>query len=151
MGYETQLFLVEHFGPWEFRDEPKGYPGDTALETVLACHAGQIIASIDLCKVGYDSALYDLFKRDRKKQKKENKWLYVEWHSPPDERPKLMDPYGDPLGLHDPQEVLDAIRAENEEDGGYRRFDMAIAMLEVFLAGKFGSNNRHLHVLSWGH
>jgi len=151
------IHLVEHRGPWFFEETPIGCVGEEGFGEQLkgqACWVGRPVASLDLCCVGFNSLLADFFTAGREKQKAAGKWLYV-GHYDGDEQPLAMDLYNEPLGLHDPAELLELLRAANVEarERGrtpYRRFVLAEALLAGFLGGAFG-DPANLHVLSWGH
>ena len=135
MGYETRIYLCERLT----------FPRAPLMEDYLK------IAMIDLSKAG-DGEVAKVFKQGRERSKA---WIkkggnapYAEWRLCREcerEDPIIEDMYGDPLGANTAEEVLLALKHDNEKDR-YRRFDIAIAMIEAAM-GKF----RDLHILSFGH
>lgn len=139
MGYETEVFLVDGtniFGKWE----PKSSywytknltPGenkdiDALPQDAKFSDGGYVVASIGLSKIGSDgpeTTLPGLFARNRKRQKDENKYVFLKWRmvGDGDEEPLVTDCHGDPYVVHDARETLaalrESIRREKEEYEG---------------------------------
>lgn len=135
MGYETKIFLCERLT----------FPRASLNESFIK------IAMVDLSKVG-GGELSEVFQRGRERTQQRVKDggepPYAEWRSCQKcetEDPIIKDPYGDYLGVNTADEVLVAMKRANEKEQ-YRRFDIAIAMIEA-AQGKF----RDLVILSYGH
>lgn len=164
MGYETEVFLIhgsELFGKWEPRSEywytKNGTRDNPQIDELPKgakfCDGGCVVATLKLSKIGSSEEcgpLPALFFRNREKQKKEKKYILLQWvptEDDQDERPVVTDPYGDPYVVHDSKETLAAlketIRLEKEEYAGLpdasrnmwtnRRLEMFEAMLTLFV------------------
>lgn len=120
MGYETTLYIGE---PGSIRESGKPEWVD-------------IIASIDLCKVGSHESLGLVA------QEKPAFYFYAEGS----DRKILRDLYGDTLSVGTRESVLAALRAKSEGDD-YRRYAVAIAMLRSLTKKHFP----RLVVLGYGH
>lgn len=122
MGYETKMYLVEK-SEVSTNDNGASY-----------C---QVIAMVDLCKMGYHG---QLAKIDEQRPEKPEVYFYdVDGNTE-----VTVDCYDKPLGVYDPQIVLNAMKADNDEE--YRRFDIGIALLESAIP-RF----QRLKILFYGH
>ena len=122
MGYETKMFLVECHE--QMKENGAAY-----------CSP---IAEIELCKIGYYGALAKL---DACRPSKPLAYIYsIDGNTRVTE-----DRYGKNLGFYDVEEVLTAMKTDNETEN-YRRFGVGIAVLEAAI-GKF----ENLKVLFFGH
>jgi len=101
------------------------------------------IATIDLSKICYNK-MGALINRIHNK---ENSELYPKTFYYQGNKMVTKDSYGDALRLVPVQEVLDAIKEDNEKES-YRRFNMAIPFLEEAIKG-FG--NGELFCLLYGY
>jgi len=111
MGYETKLHFIE---PYSFREEPQG---------------GNLIATLDLCKVGYSGPVYDVLPEMTPNDPES--WFI--WASDGNTR-IIRDAYNAPLGRVDPEQLLKALRKDNySQKDPYRRFLAAEALLESLI------------------
>lgn len=106
------------------------------------------VATIDLCKCG-NSPIGQLVAKAKKKTCKLPK---VYWYGSNGDTRITEDRYNDALRALDPKRVLAAIRkgfeeSKQEYSDGYRRYAMAIALLESTIP-RFGKN---LKVAFFGH
>jgi hypothetical protein len=129
MGYETTLYFVENDGYLE-------HDGATFCP---------VIATLDLKNAG-NGALHAL----TKKRTLETPTVYV--FSDDGNTLITRDRYDAPLSVMTPAEVLSALEKECEASRKagakpYRRFELAIAMIEALLNGKYCN----LTVLGFGH
>lgn len=130
MGYETEIYLVTSHEP-RLDGEPA-----FCLE----------VARVDLCKTGRGTPVSDVIAASHQRSR-ENGWKpYVDYSDDDGDKPAWEDCYGEPLGVVGVDHFLAALVASNKEDP-YRRFDIAIAMLEA-AKGKFSSG---LCILTRGH
>ena len=130
MGYESKIYIVS-------RNELQGCKNpETGKHPVIAL----VVASFDLCRVGYNNReFFDAFK---------NPIDYTLWLPTCDKYGKEVmstvdkDCYGEHLKSADLQELIDALQiAESREH--YRRFVPIIAMLQAFVNDKEAWNNDH--------
>lgn len=154
MGYETRIYLAEQFtDEWTTKAEfySKSNPDLERLpDGALICTDFISIAEVDLCKCGYESDIFDFFKKGREKQRKLKRYASVDYEGftyvegehrgEHDQYNELVDRYDEPLGVHDPLALLNALRKEIQKDIAkgempYRRFVLAEAMLTACLEG----------------
>lgn len=160
MGYETKIYIVQ---PYTHGNDKYQY--------------GQEIASLDLCKVGYEGNLSGLISRT----KKYDGLPWALWARNPDRQQEAVeyirgsldlldgkehkdaiqqlsndiedgvvtdDMYGEQLGCIPIKEFIAALKQELEIED-YRRYRMALALCEAAVAGFEGE--RELVVLTFGH
>jgi hypothetical protein len=115
---------------------------------------GIAVAMLDLCKLGPDCPLRDLFQQGR--QDAENAKIYPSFRTLVyDGRPRdlRIDLYNEPLSAHTAAAVLDALKASQElrrsrMDAPFRRLATFRALLEeMHSSGSYGD----VTVLSYGH
>ena len=161
MGYETKIYLAEHFQErWqskgEFYDQDNPQLADLPDDALINTNFFKI-AEIDLCKVSRNDPLHAFFRAGRENQKKRKRYAsisyagftYVEGEhkGQHDQYSVLLDLYDEPLGVHDPVTTLNLLRASIEEDVSrgehpYRRFILAEAMLASCVEGKLDPLSR---------
>lgn len=105
MGYESKLYVVEKKS--SIFNEDKRY--------------GQIIAMIDMCKLG------DRFLKALNKYRPTDCYIYVD----DGDEETVEDKYGDPLVEIPVKDMVD-ILVELSQDEDYRRFAPAIGLLSGF-------------------
>ena len=148
MGYETEIFLVQHSAPFAGWNSIDDHWASSHIETMRENlpkgakigDTGPTIATVKLSKIN-GTPLGDFFDENRAKAKKQKRYLIQKWYPTEDhqdEWPELTDPYGDPYVLHDAQDTLDALRTsikQQIDDGEsvYRRFAMLEPLLETFI------------------
>ncbi|MFA5366036.1 MAG: hypothetical protein WC325_12715 [Candidatus Bathyarchaeia archaeon] len=143
MGYEIEIMVVQH-------------------RNGNLCSDGwfQVLARLDLSKPGEGSIL-DLLRKYRAKQAnipKKNKYFFYDDYGKREFKVS-QDKYGDHLPLVPIGEFYEALLKNNaafkERDGhSYRRFDLAAALLKLFVEGnawKYERLNKELYVTAWGH
>ena len=117
MGYEVKLYLGEVAAP---------FPTETRAFLME-------VASVDLCKVGFDFT--------------EHGGVPVYLYGPDGGNTRTVeDRYGKQLVAITPESALNSLQRAAKRDS-YRRYDMAIALLETFIAGKFDNPG----VVVYGH
>ena len=134
MGYETTVYIVDHYG------EPK-FETDGWAEGKKACYFFGHISTMKLCQLGGDSELSKLFDKRRARNKKNGYYPFCETRHSDDaqeERPIIRDKYDSPLGHHKGVDVLQALErtcAQELLDDGrvYRRHAVFLAMLRSVL------------------
>lgn len=132
MGYETQLFVVQHY---DFADHKK-------------LKNGAVIASIDLCKVGYNSKLYKVLAEARAVAKESEIFWDVYMSGSRKGTLKKHDLYGEPLSEVDLTTVYDTMLQDNKVEE-YRRYDVALALLKDFTISTKWSGD--ITLLQFGH
>jgi len=161
MGYETKIYLASQFSDrWVSKKRfhsPDNPELDRLPDDALISSDFLSIAEIDLCKCGYDGPVYKLFLAGREKQKKLKRYASVdyegfthiegEYKGESDSYNVLVDCYDEPLGVHDPVEVLDALRKEIQQDiysgsEPYRRFVMAEALIASVVESRLPALSR---------
>lgn len=125
MGYETQLLIGKAI---DMEFQGKKY--------------FMVYATIDMCKMGYDSAVYDLPWKNENPD--DEMW---QWYAPTGDGNTAVceDRYGDypqPVPIAD---VVEALRADMKVSD-YRRDRWAMALLESMV-----NDSENLSVLLWGH
>jgi len=153
MGYETQVFLVDqghndYFNKWYTKEtwcHAEDHWNDLPLPNdALVSDGGVIIGMLKLAKIGrigVEGDLADLFEKNREQQKRDKKWIALEWRwdSPEcrEEHPVLVDAYNDPYVLHDAKKTLEALDLSiaecAKENWEYRRFTLLRAILVPFI------------------
>lgn len=153
MGYETTIYLAEQFSDrWvtksKFYDQDHPQLGDLPRGAII-CTDFISIAKLDLSKCG-GGPVGALFSAGRTKQVKLKRYASVDYEGftyvegahkgEQDQYSVLVDCYDSPLGLHDPEEVRDAIREEMRQDAEkgqrpYRRYVIAEALLTSCIEG----------------
>ena len=113
MGYELKLYIIE----------PSGITGEDGIYC-------SVIAMVDVCKPGYDSALYAL-------NTKENNTKKFYFYGEDGNNPIVEDRYGDKIRFASVDDTLEAAIKDNKVDK-YRRFDILIACLKAVKNSKFG-------------
>ena len=132
MSYESRIYIVSR----NAYKIPKTGEEEHDKEIVN----GMVVASFDLCKVGYNNReFFDAFKTPID---------YTLWLPTFDKDGNEVmgevsdDAYGEHLKSADLQELIDALQiAESREH--YRRFAPIIAMLQAFVNDKGAWNNDH--------
>jgi len=123
MGYETRVYLGDFSKPTSYIEN---------------------IAQINLCKIGYENHLSDYigslpFLDDN-----------VRFYGEDGNSPIREDAYGERLRIeNDPKKILELMIRENKKET-YRRFSMAIALLESFLK-EFGNQSEYPVLLFFGY
>jgi hypothetical protein len=166
VGYETEVFLVEHgtvefFAKWYKKNSwchAENHWGELP-DDALVSDGGVVIASLKLGNLGRGDVdgdrLSDLFARNREKQKKEKKWVALRWFwlgpDKQEEWPDIEDSYGDPYAIHDARDTLialrNSIRYYKEEEGCV---DRRLTLFESILV-PFIETYRHGVVASRGY
>lgn len=141
MGYETKLYLAEQFSDnWMPKEKffPQSNPDLEHIPDGSLINTDFIaIAEVDLY---YESRLFGFFEEGRKEQTLLKRYASVSYEGfthpdgEHDQYNELTDQYGEPLGVHDPWELLDLLREAIQEDvekgkQPYRRFVLAEAMI----------------------
>lgn len=134
MGYESKLLLT--------------------LPSILA-HNGerfcQLVAMVDLSKVGYDGPVYNEMKaaRTREKARLADDPLAARYgvYDLNGDDMVTKDPYDDPLAPVDLDRLIDAM-AEAYEQEPYRRYALALPLLRAWRDAPFGDDALVLH---YGH
>lgn len=137
MGYETKLFLCE-LTDFEDHDD-------------VGTKWAKVIAMVDLCKAGYDSATHKLIQAGTPKGKERSVHIYAPGGD--GNEAVYEDKYGEGLGTVDPVELLAALKADiqvdvEKGDQPYRRFVLAAAMIEAAVAS---GTYHNLTVVTYGH
>jgi len=150
MGYETRIIFAEQYSDeWEDRErfwDTDCLP-DSLPDGALICAGFFKIADLDLCKCGYKGSVAEFFDEGREQQKALKRYASVEYVRHQEvgggvvEHSEVVDRYDDPLGIHNPSELLAVLREEIESarDRGetpYRRYVIAEAMLAVFIEAR---------------
>lgn len=123
MGYEVTMFLGEVTGVDLSADDDRKF--------------FQIAAMVDLCKVDLDDSI-GVAEFDGQP-------IYLYYRKGGDAH-EVADCYGKELRAFDPAVLLKAIKKANRRDK-YRRYDMAIPLLEAFIAAGFNNPG----VVLYGH
>lgn len=159
MGYEIKLIIgkatsVKH-REWVLSDEPyadgSGFkPKCDAKGNIL--YTGrtecwfQVMATLDLCKLGYQKdALNDLIAQAHKTAKEQAKTLFHYYYADDGNTKITEDMYGDGFWPVPVKEVLAAMK-QSADAKTYRRLIWAIALLESMAEDREG-----LEVLFYGH
>jgi hypothetical protein len=139
MGYDLRLHISEHV-PYESARSTKKTPHHFSKGG---------IATLEMCNVGSD--VLDAISIVR------GKYVYIYdmvWNNDNNgedvylEEKVVDDNYGDRLKIIPVQKLLKILKIEEAKDDGYRRFRMAIAILESLLKD-FAP--KYLYVLPFGH
>ena len=141
MGYDLRLYIGEHV-PYESARSTKKTPH----------YFSKNIATLEMCNVGSDvlDAISIVDKRHGKyayiydmvwNNDRNGKDVYLE------EKVK-EDMYSDTLRIIPAQKLLKILKIEEAKDDGYRRFRMAISILESLLKD---FSHKYLYVLPFGH
>lgn len=102
------------------------------------------LARMDLCKPGYDSAIYALCGRDASKPDQgEPAYIYNDTGN----TKIIKDRYGDKLRALPIDDVIAALESDSKHDS-YERFKIALDMLRAWRAYYI---SRQLHVILYGH
>lgn len=141
MGYDLRLHISEHV-PYESARSTKTTPHHFSKGG---------IATLEMCNVGSDVLdAIDIV------SKRHGKYVYIYdmvWNNDRDgdvylEEKVKDDSYGDTLRIIPAQKLLKILKIEEAKEDGYRRFRMAISILESLLKD-FAP--KYLYVLPFGH
>lgn len=172
MGYETKMFVVTTSSNVKMpgsmfindeNNEPKYvFKGDkqnyftynndktqhelTKQEEkeIFKAHVCMTIAMVDLCKCnGLVGALIS------KSHKEETVSRGIMFNTTDGNRYISLDQYNDPMYLISSEEVLEVIKKEHESSA-YRRYDMAIRLLESILLN-FDTANQPTYIMFYGY
>jgi len=102
----------------------------------------QVMATVDLCKAGYDSEVLKLLPKKSEVDPKDEVYLYAPMGD--GDTNVTEDRYGDKLHPVSLEDVLAALRKDAERDT-YRRFKWAIGLLESM------ATTDNLHVILYGY
>ena len=130
MGYETNLILLEKF-PHSFK-----YKRGDGIDAPFA----SVVGMIDLCKAG-DRAFHDKVHRAEKYAGR-HIYFYLPGNG---DTAVVSDPYGKKMKAFPAKRMLRILKEEKEQE--YRRFKMAIPLLEQFVK-EFGTT---AWVVCYGH
>jgi hypothetical protein len=132
MGYETKMYLAE--------SQAEIIPGEKRY--------AKIVGMIDLCKVG-GGEFMSLREKCLDSQAGESTHYF---YADDGDTQITEDCYGDPIVELDPEEVLRALKTDNTNEP-YRRFEVAIGMLEKFTQYFEGNKEDSIYpvVLTFGH
>ena len=142
MGYDLRLYIGDHV-PYESSNRStKKNPHyfSTGIATLEMCNVGSDMLDaihISSKRYGKYAFIYDfVWNNDRNGED-----VYLE------EKVK-EDNYGDTLRILPAKKLLKILKIEEAKDDGYRRFRMAIAILESLLKD---FDPKYLYVLPFGH
>lgn len=136
MGYETVLIIGYECG---FTFAPD-WPEELGRNTVLT------IATVDLSKVGYDSFTAEVLIEARES----GTTFYGTYYDTDGDGTLTEDQYGDKITAVDPDALIAAMERDQQEDGEYRRFTLALAILKTFRDDPLWKGEK-LRVLQYGH
>ena len=152
MGYETKLIIgMSSFTSDEFElddliiEDGEAYRPHKRDDSGEIIKTGRketyfsVIATLDLCKCGYES---NISKLDFKNTDENHQWYWYDG-----EEKTTTDPYGDKPKPLPVSVVLAALKKDEKEDS-YRRFKWAIALLESMRDDK---ESDRITVLFYGH
>jgi hypothetical protein len=158
MGYETKLIIgkASQASPeWALSDqlykdgsgfEPLRDAKGNILHTGRTEHWFQIMAMVDLCKLGHaDDSLNRLLHQSHKTAKEQNKAHVYYFYDSDGNTQVKEDRYGDGMWPVPIKDVLDAMKA-SEGAQTYRRLVWAIALLEAMV-----KDSENLQVLFYGY
>ena len=143
MGYEVKISVVQH------RNDNVSSDGWCS-----------VLATLELSKIGDGAVIHVLqkYRAEQEKIPKKKKYFFYDNYSNREFK-VFQDRYDDYMPLVPISEFYEALVKNNEEtkasDGhGYRRFELAIALLKPFVKSKqwkYERNINSLYVMAWGH
>lgn len=109
----------------------------------------EVIAAVDMCKMGYDSGWAELFSK-----KLDGDFLGFDHDNPRNqdwENTELLDAYDEPMMYADIDTVKEWVNNQIENGEDYRRLFVLKAVLDSFDKTRWGSDRAKLIVVHYGY
>lgn len=109
----------------------------------------EVIATVDMCKMGYDSGWAELFSK-----KLDGDFLGFDHDNPRNqdwENTELLDAYDEPMMYADIDTVKEWVNNQIENGEDYRRLFVLKAVLDSFDKTRWGSDRAKLIVVHYGY
>ena len=109
----------------------------------------EVIAAVDMCKMGYDSGWAELFSK-----KLDGAFLGFDHDNPRNqdwENTELLDAYDEPMMYADIDTVKEWVNNQIENGEDYRRLFVLKAVLDSFDKTRWGSDRAKLIVVHYGY
>ena len=132
MGYETQLLVVNHYQHTGDRVHYETFPAGSskyAGKRYLQRPSGEVIATVDLSKAGYETHTGLVLENARSEARDTGFELF--FPASKKGRTEYVDLYGNSVSSVNRTELILAMQRDNASDP-YRRFALALTILREF-------------------
>lgn len=130
MGYESKVYICSRISNTEYI-------------------YNEVIAAVDMCKMGYDTGWHDLFNK-----KLDGDFLGFDHDNPRNqdwENTELLDAYDEPMMYADIDTVKEWVNNQIENGEDYRRLFVLKAVLDSFDKTRWESDRAKLIVVHYGY
>ena len=130
MGYESKVYICSRISNAEYI-------------------YNEVIAAVDMCKMGYDTGWHDLFNK-----KLDGEFLGFDHDNPRNqdwENTELLDAYDEPMMYADIDTVKEWVNNQIENGEDYRRLFVLKAVLDSFDKTRWESDRAKLIVVHYGY